>query len=82
MSLTVYVLAEMIPNEELQKKRVLSALMDGDWFTSAIGAGATMDQANHQIIEHLPDRWYWQGLFTLYGVFKFELAGLVTNYED
>lgn len=82
MDLTVYVLAEMIPNEELQKKSILAAFMDGDWFTSTSSAGACMNQANENIIASLPDRWYQQGMFTVYGVFKFELAGLVTNFED
>lgn len=80
-SVTLYVVAEMWPDEEMQQKAIREAFLAGDWYFSAIAAGSDMDQVNMRILEEMPENYYWEGMFTLFGVFKFEAAGLVTNYE-
>jgi hypothetical protein len=77
----IYVLALMFTNPESQRDAILDAIQEGSWYPSAIAAGATMDQNNGMILEHIPEDAYFEGRFMMFGVFKLELAGLVTNYE-
>lgn len=79
--MNLYVVAEMWPDEDLQRKAILEAFAAGDWSTSAIVAGAQMDQTNMYILEEIPESHYWLGMFNVFGVFKFEPQGLVTSYE-
>lgn len=78
----IHVVAEMIPNEELQARELLNAIAAGDWYYSPIPALADADQATHYVLEQLSDREYRQALFNVYGVFKFELTGLAGTYDN
>lgn len=78
----IYVIAKMIPGEMQQRKAILDAIMDDDWYTSEIGALATMDQLNQHVIEGLTDGMYQQAVFLLYGVFKLKSEGLVGTYDS
>lgn len=78
----IYVIAKMVPGELEQRKAILDAIMDDDWYVSELGALAVMDQLNQRVIEDLTDRHYRQALFFLYGVFKLSSQGLVGTYDS
>lgn len=78
----VYVLALVVSDKPLQQEVILQSLQSGDWYTSSLGALATMDQNNQFIIEHIDQEQYEKGQFRLYGVFEFELTGLAGTYEN
>ncbi len=76
-----YVVVMMVEDKSLQRELIIDAMREGEWYSSAIGAGATMDQLNCFILENIEDEAYSKGQFRLFGVHKFESQGLVTNYE-
>lgn len=78
----IHVVAEMIPNEELQARAILNALAAGDWYYSPIAALADADQATQMVIEQISDREYRQAMFNVYGVFKFKQDGLAGTYDN
>lgn len=78
----IYVIAKMVPGEMEQRKAILDAIMDDDWYVSELGALAVMDQLNQRVLEDLTDRHYRQALFFLYGVFKLSSQGLVGTYDS
>lgn len=78
----IYVIAKMVPGELEQRKAILDAIMDDDWYVSELGALAVMDQLNQRVLEDLTDRHYLQALFFLYGVFKLSSQGLVGTYDS
>lgn len=78
----IYVIAKMVPGELEQRKAILDAIMDDDWYVSELGALAVMDQLNQRVLEDLTDRHYRQALFFLYGVFKLSSQGLVGTYDS
>lgn len=81
MQTVIYVVAKMVPGEMNQRKAIFDAMLNDNWYSSAISAEATMDQWNGYELESLTDREYKQALFTLYGTFEFPLKGLV-NHRD
>jgi len=76
-----YVVAMMVEDKPLQRELIVDAMREGEWYSSATAAGATMDQLNCFILENIEDEAYTKGQFRLFGVHKFESVGLVTNYE-
>lgn len=74
---SIYVIAEMVEGEMEQRKAILDALICDDWFSSELGALATMDQWNQYRLEQLAQVQYDRGEFYLLGTFKMDLAGLV-----
>lgn len=79
---SIWVVAKMVPGEMEQRKAILDAMISDDWFSSELGALATMDQYNCHVLEDLTDRHYRQALFYLYGVFKLSSQGLVGTYDS
>lgn len=82
MNSTVYVVALMFEGEMEQRKEIFDALMDDNWYSSELGALATMDQWNAHYLDQLTDEQYESGDFSLLGVFKLENAGLVGTYDS
>ncbi len=82
METIVYVVAKMVPGKVEQRKAIFDAMLNDNWYASAISAEATMDQWNGYELESLTDREYQQALFTLYGTFEFPLKGLVNHHDD
>ncbi len=78
----IYVVAKMVPGELHQRKAILDALLDDNWYSSAISAEATMDQWNSYLLEGLTEEEYKSGNFFLEGTFEFPLKGLVNHRDD
>ena len=78
----IHVVAEMVPNEELQARKILDSLAQGAWYYSPLPALAEADQLTQYVIENVSDREYRQAMFNVYGVFKFDFAGLAGTYDD
>lgn len=78
----IWVVAKMVEGEMQQRKAILDALISDDWFSSELGALATMDQWNQYHLEQLAQVQYDRGEFYLLGTFKMELAGLVGTFDN
>jgi len=79
----IYVVIELREGTIRDKmEEVANALSAGDWYFSAIAAGADADQVNYEVLEQISQEEYESGNFNLLGVMKFGYEGLVTKYED
>ncbi len=77
----IYVVIAM--DDRLDRRReICDAISAGDWYTSAIAAGADADQYNQFEIDRISQAEYDAGNFTLLGVVKLGDEGLVTKYQD
>lgn len=78
--IAIYVVALVPEDKALQRELIVDAIREGEWYTSAIGAGASMEQFNQFILEKISKEAYDNGQFILFGVHKMTLTELVTNY--
>lgn len=77
----IYAVIAMDPRLDITRE-IGDALAAGDWYTSAIAAGADADQYNQFEIDRISQEEYDEGDFTLLGVVKLVSEGLVTKYSD
>lgn len=78
---TIYVVAMRLEGDMEQRKEILDAVMNDDWYSSEMGALATMDQWNAHFLEQLTDEQYESGDFTLLGVFNLEFTKLANPHD-